>query len=59
MRQLVLSCQTVWVRCINGDLARRYGVSERNAAGDYWKKIPGSANFLTGETFVILGLIRA
>lgn len=48
--QLVLSCRTVWVRCVNGDLARRYGVCERNPAGDYWKKIPGSANWLTGET---------
>ncbi|XP_077587757.1 tectonin beta-propeller repeat-containing protein 2 [Stigmatopora nigra] len=45
--QLVLSCHTVWVRCVNGDLARRYGVSDRNPAGDYWKKIPGNANCLT------------
>ena len=48
--QLVLSSRTVWVRCVNGDLARRYGVSDRNPAGDYWKKIPGHANWLTGET---------
>ncbi|XP_057715416.1 tectonin beta-propeller repeat-containing protein 2 isoform X1 [Corythoichthys intestinalis] len=48
--QLVLSCQTVWVRCVNGDLARRYGVSDRNPAGDYWKKIPGTANWLTVTT---------
>ncbi|XP_051942082.1 tectonin beta-propeller repeat-containing protein 2 [Hippocampus zosterae] len=45
--QLVLSRRTVWVRCVNGDLARRYGVSDRNPAGDYWKKIPGNANWLT------------
>ncbi|XP_068194967.1 tectonin beta-propeller repeat-containing protein 2 [Antennarius striatus] len=45
--QLVLSSWTVWVRCVNGDLARRYGVSDRNPAGDYWKKIPGNANWLT------------
>ncbi|XP_067334854.1 tectonin beta-propeller repeat-containing protein 2 isoform X3 [Channa argus] len=45
--QLVLSCRTVWVRCANGDLARRYGVSDRNPAGDYWKRIPGNANWLT------------
>lgn len=48
--QLVLSSRTVWVRCVNGDLARRYGISDRNPAGDYWKKIPGNANCLTGET---------
>lgn len=47
---LVLSSRTVWVRCPNGEVARRYGVSERNPAGDYWKKIPGSAHWLTGET---------
>lgn len=38
------------MRCPNGEIARRYGVSERNPAGDYWKKIPGSAHWLTGET---------
>lgn len=48
--QLVLSYRTVWVRCLNGDLARRYGISDRNAAGDYWKKIPGTANWLTGKS---------
>lgn len=48
--QLVLSCRTAWVRCVNGDLARRYGVSERNPAGDYWKKIPGNASWFTGKT---------
>lgn len=47
---LVLSSRTVWVRCPNGEIARRYGVSERNPAGDYWKKIPGTAHWLTGET---------
>ncbi|XP_010784144.1 tectonin beta-propeller repeat-containing protein 2 [Notothenia coriiceps] len=45
--QLVLSCRTVLVRCPNGDVARRYGVSDRNPAGDYWKKIPGNTNWLT------------
>ncbi|KAF7647961.1 hypothetical protein LDENG_00164100 [Lucifuga dentata] len=45
--QMVLSSRTVWVRCVNGDLARRYGVSDRNPAGDYWKKIPGSAHCCT------------
>lgn len=50
MSHLVLSSRTVWVRCPNGEIARRYGVSERNPAGDYWKKIPGNAHWLTGET---------
>lgn len=52
--QLVISSWTVWVRCINGDLARRYGVTDRNPAGDYWKKIPGQANCLTGELVPVL-----
>lgn len=55
MSQLVLSCRTVWVRCVTGDLARRYGISDKNPAGDYWKKIPGNANWFTGETGFILG----
>uniref|UniRef100_A0A3P9IM51 Uncharacterized protein n=1 Tax=Oryzias latipes TaxID=8090 RepID=A0A3P9IM51_ORYLA len=47
VRQLELSCRTAWVRCVNGNLARRYGISDRNPAGDYWKKVPGSANWFT------------
>lgn len=47
--QLALSARTVWARCPNGDLARRYGVSDKNPAGDYWKRIPGSALCLTGR----------
>lgn len=57
--QLVLSSRTVWVRCVNGDLARRYGVSDRNPAGDYWKKIPGHANWLTGETGLCVACVSA
>lgn len=57
--QLVISSWTVWVRCINGDLARRYGVTDRNPAGDYWKKIPGQANCLTGEPDRIATLTRS
>lgn len=47
--QLALSTRTVWARCPNGDLARRYGITDKNAAGDYWKKIPGSVSCLTGR----------
>lgn len=54
VNQLVISSRTVWVRCVNGDLARRYGVTDRNPAGDYWKKIPGQANCLTGEIVLAL-----
>lgn len=57
--QLVLSSRTVWVRCVNGDLARRYGISDRNPAGDYWKKIPGHANWLTGETGLCVSCVSA
>lgn len=47
--QLALSARTVWARCPNGDLARRYGVTDRNPAGDYWKKIPGHVTCFTGR----------
>ncbi|CAH6852377.1 Tecpr2 [Phodopus roborovskii] len=45
--QLALSTRTVWARCPNGDLARRYGITDKNPAGDYWKKIPGSVSCFT------------
>uniref|UniRef100_A0A673BVR2 Tectonin beta-propeller repeat containing 2 n=1 Tax=Sphaeramia orbicularis TaxID=375764 RepID=A0A673BVR2_9TELE len=58
---LLLSSRTVWVRCVNGDVARRYGVSEKNPAGDYWKRIPGHAHYLTGTTglnwFILVRLV--
>lgn len=58
--QLALSTRTVWARCPNGDLARRYGVSDKNPAGDYWKRIPGSAMCLTGRCqLCAAGLHRA
>ena len=47
--QLALSTRTVWARCPNGDLARRYGVTDKNPAGDYWKKIPGNVTCFTGR----------
>lgn len=47
--QLALSTRTVWARCPNGDLARRYGITDKNPAGDYWKKTPGCASWLTGR----------
>lgn len=48
--QLALSTRTVWARCPNGDLARRYGVTDKHPAGDYWKKVPGHATCLTGRS---------
>lgn len=46
---LVLSVRTVWVRCPNGEIARRYGITDKNPAGDYWKKIPGQVSKLSGN----------
>lgn len=48
--QLAVGMRTVWVRCPNGEVARRYGITDKNPAGDYWKKIPGLVSWLTGET---------
>lgn len=47
--QLALSARTVWARCPNGDLARRFGVTDKNPAGDYWKRSPGSLACVTGR----------
>lgn len=47
--QLALSTRTVWARCPNGDLARRYGVTDKRPAGDYWKKVPGNVTCFTGR----------
>lgn len=47
--ELVISMKTVWARCPNGDVARRYGITDKNPAGDYWKKIPGNVSCLAGE----------
>lgn len=53
--QLALSTRTVWARCPNGDLARRYGVTDKNPAGDYWKKIPGNVTCFTGKCWTLRG----
>jgi hypothetical protein len=55
--QLALSTRTVWARCPNGDLARRYGVTDKNPAGDYWKKIPGNVSCFTGRCWGMVGYI--
>ncbi|XP_020826768.1 tectonin beta-propeller repeat-containing protein 2 isoform X3 [Phascolarctos cinereus] len=44
---LAVSTRTVWAHCANGDVARRYGITDKNPAGDYWKKIPGNMSCLT------------
>uniref|UniRef100_A0A8C5RSX7 Uncharacterized protein n=1 Tax=Laticauda laticaudata TaxID=8630 RepID=A0A8C5RSX7_LATLA len=48
--ELVISMKTAWARCPNGDVARRYGITDKNPAGDYWKKIPGNVSCLAGES---------
>lgn len=57
--QLALSARTVWARCPNGDVARRYGVTDKNPAGDYWKKIPGNVSRLTGKLVLHGSLSKA
>lgn len=53
--QLALSARTVWARCPNSHLARRYGVTDKNPAGDYWKKVPGTVTCLTGRCWALWG----
>jgi hypothetical protein len=35
-----------------GSVYRRYGITNTNFIGDYWKKIPGSVTSITGKSFV-------
>ena len=56
--ELAISTRTVWARCPNGDIARRYGITDKNPAGDYWKKIPGNVSCLTGVFFDMLSGVK-
>lgn len=53
--QLALSARTVWARCPNSHLARRYGITDKNPAGDYWKKVPGTVTCFTGRCRALRG----
>jgi Propeller. len=35
-----------------GSVYRRYGITNTNFIGDYWKKIPGSVTSVTGKCIV-------
>ena len=43
----------VWALSARGSIYRRYGITETNFIGDYWKKIPGSATTLTGNVSLL------
>lgn len=34
----------------SGEILTRYGISEQNVAGDYWKKQPGAMEQISGKT---------
>jgi hypothetical protein len=42
------SDDSVWALSQKGDIYRRYGITQTNFVGDYWKKVPGNAKALTG-----------
>ncbi|CAB3373759.1 Hypothetical predicted protein [Cloeon dipterum] len=44
---LTISATGVWVLTPNGEIYRRCGISDVNFIGDFWKKLPGSATYLT------------
>ncbi|XP_059491142.1 tectonin beta-propeller repeat-containing protein 2-like [Neocloeon triangulifer] len=44
---LTLSATGVWVLTPTGEIYRRCGISEVNFTGDYWKKLPGTATYIT------------
>jgi hypothetical protein len=39
----------VWALSPKGSVYRRYGITNTNFIGDYWKKIPGSVKAVTGN----------
>jgi len=39
----------VYALNLNGEVLVRYGISEENSDGDYWKKIPGAFSALSGK----------
>jgi hypothetical protein len=42
----------VWALSPEGSVYRRYGITNTNFIGDYWKKIPGSVASITGKCFM-------
>lgn len=46
---LSLSSSAVWALTPTGEMYRRCGINNVNFAGDCWKKLPGSATYITGE----------
>ena len=46
--QLSLSNHYVWALSPAGEILCRYGVTEDNVTGDYWKKMPGNFTYISG-----------
>jgi len=47
VRDLAISAHMVWATCPGGDIVCRYGVSEDNCVGHYWKKVPGNFELIS------------
>lgn len=47
---LSLSSSAVWALTPSGEMFRRCGINNVNFAGDCWKKLPGSATYITGKS---------
>ena len=47
--ELSLSGSGVWAVTPSGEILFRYGISEKNRLGNYWKKIPGMIAHITGR----------
>jgi hypothetical protein len=45
---LTLSSCAVWALTPTGEIHRRCGVTQLNFTGDFWKRLPGSATFISG-----------
>lgn len=55
-KELGISRSAIWLLKHSGKIFRRFGVSEKNPCGDYWKQIPGNMDCLSGK-FILYNLI--
>lgn len=50
-RQICISNHTVWGLRIGGNLIKRFGISDRNQMGNYWKKVRGKFNRIAATPY--------
>ena len=51
MKELAATCDRIYGLTPNGELMCRYGISENNVQGSFWRKIPGKYEHITTGAF--------